>query len=338
MTGELFILWRSNLNRELLEQLEQISDEERIYREKNASVNKEIYTNTESFEIDSAKFLKENRLITVRTHTRFVDFPVHKHNYVEIMYVCQGSITHLIDGKEIIMYPGDILLLNQQVSHGVKRSGLKDIGINFIALSEFFDIPRKMLKEPNMIADFLLNIFRSRQQESHYLLFRLGCQKQIENIVENIIYSLKNESRDEELINQYYMGIIFLYLVNHLETLQENSSKNYKEIAVETALKYIESCYCTANLGKVARDLNISESSLSKIISQTTGKTFQEHLLDSRFQKAQSLLEETDVPVEDIAASVGYENFSFFYRKFKQLYNVTPREYRLQCRKEIENC
>ena len=321
------------MKQHLLQQLEEISQEEKVYLKDHASVQKEIYTKTDFFEIDSKKFIKENRLITVRTHTRFVDFPVHKHNYIEIMYVCQGSITHCIEGKEIVMNQGDILLLNQQVAHGVKKAGHKDIGINFIALPEFFDIPRIMLKEHNIIADFLLNIFQVKHQEPHYLLFRLNDKIWIENLMENMIYSLKDEKNqednpNEDVINQYYMGIIFLYLVNHMNTLQQNSSKSYKDIAVEATLKYIDSWYRTANLRKVAGDFNLSESSLSKVIKQYTGRTFQDHLLDKRFQQAQSLLRETDIPIDEISVSVGYENFSFFYRKFKQLYGITPREYR----------
>ena len=49
-----------------------------------------------------------------------------------------------------------------------------------------------------------------------------------------------------------------------------------------------------------------------------------------RFQKAVVLLMETDLPVEEIAANVGYENMSYFYRQFKARYGMTPRQYRLQ--------
>lgn len=322
------------MNQQLLVQLEEISKEEENYLKGDIDIDKEIYTSSATFEIDSARFIKENKLITVRTHTRFVDFPTHKHNYVEIMYVCQGTITHSINGKQMEMHQGDFLFLNQQVAHSVKRAGQKDIGLNFIALPEFFDIPRQMLKEQNVIADFLMNIFQSKQQEPQYLLFSLGCQKQIENIIENMIYSLKgdDENSTDDSINQYYMGIIFLYLVKHMDTLQKNSSKSYYEIAVEVTLKYIETHYRDANLQKVASDFNLSESTISKIIKQCTGKTFQEHLLNKRFQYAQSLLKETDIPIEDISISVGYENFSFFYRKFKQFFNLTPRAYRQQFR------
>lgn len=40
--------------------------------------------------MDSAKMLSEGKLIAVRTHTRFIHFPAHRHNFIEVLYVCQG--------------------------------------------------------------------------------------------------------------------------------------------------------------------------------------------------------------------------------------------------------
>ena len=89
------------MNEKIMEELKKISEEEKIYLQGQELVEKSIYTEKEQFEIDSEKFLKENRFVTVRRHSRFVEFPEHKHNYVEMMYVCSGSITHVIDGKSL---------------------------------------------------------------------------------------------------------------------------------------------------------------------------------------------------------------------------------------------
>ena len=68
------------------------------------------------------------------------------------MYVAQGSITHCIEGKELVLHKGDVLMLNQQVVHSIKRAGYQDMGINFIALPEFFEVPLSMLGEENVLA------------------------------------------------------------------------------------------------------------------------------------------------------------------------------------------
>lgn len=181
------------MNPELISKMQEISPEEQSYLDGNATVNKELYTSEIKFEIDRNRFLKEGRLITVRPHSRFIDFPAHRHNYIEIMYVCQGTITHYLDGKEVTRQKGDLLLLNQHVQHGVRRAEYEDIGINFIALPEFFDIPLQMLKENNTLAEFLVNTLRQNHPVSHYLVFRLGENQAIENLMENMISSMLND-------------------------------------------------------------------------------------------------------------------------------------------------
>jgi len=316
----------------LLKQLEKITPEEQAYQSGQADIDRSIYTSNQGFEIDSGLFLKEQKLVTVRPHTRFVDFPEHKHNYVEIVYICKGSLTHRIDGRELVMHQGDLLFLNQHVRHSVCKASEQDIGINFIALPEFFDIPLQMLTEHNVIADFLSSIFRSRDSAPFYLLFKLENHRMIENLIENMIWSIIQGNGKEDIINQYSMGMIFLYLLNHMESLEERSSQGYKDIVVQATLKYINSHYKDAGLSKVAADFHMSVSHLSKIMKAKTGYTFQEHLLNKRFQKALLLLEETDMSVEEIAGAVGYENFSFFFRQFRNRFGMTPKKYRTMMR------
>jgi YesN/AraC family two-component response regulator len=210
----------------------------------------------------------------------------------------------------------------------VKRAGFDDLGINFIALPEFFDIPLEMLKESNVLADFLVNTLRQNNPVSNYLLFRLEENLAVENLMENMIASMLDERQKEDSINQYSMGIVFLYLLRHMDCLTQGSSQSYKDIVVQSTLSYIDTWYRTASLSKIAEDFHQSLSVLSKLIKQSTGFTFQELLLRKRFQKAVMLLLDTDLSVEEIADAVGYENLSYFYRQFKERYGTTPKRYR----------
>lgn len=320
----------------LLEQIQKITPEEQKYLDGEEQVNREIYTRKEYFEIDSQLFLKQGRLVTVRHHSRFIEFPEHKHNYIEIVYVCAGEITHYIDGKTLSMQPGDLLLMNQHVKHSVKRAELGDIGINFIALPEFFDIPLQMMRRQNVIADFLLGTLRQNQTVPQYLLFQLKGQKQISNLIENMIASVVCDSEHEDVINQYSMGLVFLYLLNHVDKLAHNSSQNYEDVVIQAALKYIDTQYRTAALSRIAEDFNLSLSAVSRLIKKNTGFTFVELLMRKRFQKALMFLVETELPVEQIAVNIGYENQSYFYRQFKAKYGVTPSQYRAEHKNDAQ--
>ena len=52
-------------------------------------------------------------------------------------------------------------------------------------------------------------------------------------------------------------------------------------------------------------------------------------LQKARFRKATELLVRTDMSIDEIAIAVGYENQSYFYRRFKEIYGMTPRKYKI---------
>lgn len=127
------------MRKQLLQELKLISEEEKKYQSGQGNIEKQLYAKDSISEIDRELLLERGRLVTVRPHSRFVEFPEHRHNYVEMMYVVQGNITHIIEGKELTLHKGDVLMLNQQVRHAIRRAEYEDIGINFIALPEFFE-------------------------------------------------------------------------------------------------------------------------------------------------------------------------------------------------------
>lgn len=316
------------MKQKLLDELMKISEEEQKYLAGQGDIEKQLYAKEQIGEIDRELLLKRGQLITVRPHSRFVDFPEHRHNYVEIMYVAQGSITHCIEGKELVLHKGDVLMLNQQVVHSIKRADYQDIGINFIALPEFFEVPLSMLGGENVLARFVTSVFRQKDPVSHYLLFRLQENEQVENLMENMVESMLHGYANEDIINQYSMGIVFLYLLNHLENLSHNSSMDYKETVVQAVLGYINSDCKNASLMRIAEDTHQSITALSKLIKQKTGYNFKELLQRKRFQMAVHLLCDTKLSIEEIALDVGYENQSYFFRQFKERYGMTPHKYR----------
>lgn len=314
------------MRKELIDELLIPSTEEEKYLNGEA-IDHKLYADSSISQIDIKHLLEKGKLVTVRKHTRFIEFDLHKHNYVEMMYVVKGSITHVIDGKKIELKKGDFLLLNQGISHSILKASYDDIGINFICLPEFFSLPLSMLQEKNVLAKFITLTFQNNTMP-YYLLFRLNENKQIENLMENMIDSMLHKFPNEDTINQYSMGLIFLYLLNNLQDLSSNSSLTYKQAIVQVILEDISSNYKNCNLSNIAKDSHQSLVFLSKIIKQETGHTFLELLQEERFKHACKMLENTSLSIEDIALAVGYENQSYFFRQFKKRYNMTPRQYR----------
>ena len=103
------------MQQQLLEQMKEITEEEKKILEGGAQVEKELYATGTEFTIDSRKMLERGQLITVRKHTRFVHFPSHRHTYVEVIYVCQGEVVNVIGDKHVVVKAGEILFLNQMI-------------------------------------------------------------------------------------------------------------------------------------------------------------------------------------------------------------------------------
>jgi len=318
-----------HLNHELMEVLQQISDEEKAILAGRHTIQKELYTNSPGFIIDSKKMLSEGKLIDIRPHTRFIRFPKHKHNYIEIVYMCSGTTRHIINGKdEIILGSGELLFLNQHAFHEITEAAQNDIAVNFIVLPEFFDIAFEMIAKDNILNHFLISALQRDRYEIGYLHFKVAEILPIQNLMEILVWSLINHQNNNRKINQTTMGLLFLELLNYTDHMEQEKPDQYDNSLVITILKQIEESYRTASLSQIAQNYNQSISKLSRLIKRSTGYTYKELLQQKRFSKAIQLLGRSTLSIEEIIAAVGYDNTSYFYRSFRKIYGMSPKTYR----------
>ena len=94
------------MHRELLDALSVITEEEQRILDEQRGIDPQLYTEKKELIVDRRKIVEKGKLIQVRPHTRFVNFPKHKHNYVEVIYMCQGTTTHILNGSKVILEAG----------------------------------------------------------------------------------------------------------------------------------------------------------------------------------------------------------------------------------------
>ena len=82
------------IEQSILKRLQPVTEEEQAILDGKTEVEKERYSSGQKFVMDAGKLLKRGKLIDIRPHTRFIRFPAHSHNYVEMIYMCQGSTVH----------------------------------------------------------------------------------------------------------------------------------------------------------------------------------------------------------------------------------------------------
>ena len=127
------------ITKELYSELKKITAEEERILSGNREIDRALYM---SFNdkgeavniVDAKKLLETGKLIQVRPHTRFVHFPRHTHNYIEVIYMCAGSTHHIIDGENVILREGELLFLSQKAQQEIFPAMEDDIAVNFIIL------------------------------------------------------------------------------------------------------------------------------------------------------------------------------------------------------------
>ncbi len=313
------------MNEELLNSLRAVSPEEKALLAGRGEIQRGIYMDAGSDVIDAKKLLDSGRLIALRPHTRFVHFPEHSHNYVEVVYMCSGSTTQIANGKRIRLRQGELLFFGQGARQEILPAGEDDIAVNFIILPQFFDRTLEMLDETETpLRKFIVDSLGNNN--AGFLYFQVADVLPIQNLIENLIWTLtKGASPNRRSICQTTMGLLFMQLLGFTDRLVSATSE---EAAIVKVLRYIEENYRTGSLTEIAGLLHYDLYWLSREIKRRTGKTYQTLLQERRLTQAVYFLEHTSLRVDEIGQAVGYSNLSYFHRIFQENYGVTPKKYR----------
>ncbi len=129
---------------------------------------------------------------------------------------------------------------------------------------------------------------------------------------------------DEDIIHASMEALAVA--VNKIDEIKE--AEECKDERLVEILNYIQTNYLDVTLEDLSEKFYLSKPYLSKYIKEKSGVTFGETVKHVRMKKARALLKSTNMTVENIALSVGYQNVEHFNRLFKKAYKMTPVQYR----------
>lgn len=311
-------------------QLARITEEEQLILEGRTIIDRQLYMQGQGNTINAQKLLTAGKLITLRPHTRFIHFPEHTHDYVEVVYMCAGQTVHIVNGIRIDLHKGELLFMNQSATHEILEAGEQDLAVNFIVLPEFFNnVLTFMGEEETPLRRFLVDCLCGQFNGTEFLHFKVAGITPIQNLIENLLFILLQETPSKRKMSQMTMALLFMQLMGHTEMLD---TPNTDQATIFKVLSYVESHYVDGSLTELAQNLHYDMYSLSREIKRKTGKNYTQLVQEKRLAQAAFLLRNTDRNVDDIAGAVGYENMGYFHRIFKDTFGVSPRKYRLQIR------
>ncbi len=105
---------------------------------------------------------------------------------------------------------------------------------------------------------------------------------------------------------------------------------------IEPALKLIHSeLHASITTAQLAAACHYSESQFNRIFRDLTGQSPRQYLLHHKIETAKDLLARTDLPLSQIAFQCGFYDASDFGKRFREIEDLTPKQYRNNLQKLI---
>lgn len=205
-----------------------------------------------------------------------------------------------------------------------------------------YDFLFKNIKIPVSYFTKILNdYFESSEIEAYEKKLLTGMSKvNITPYMEHIFAELKDftqyrgglgylflESKIFELLSVYLSEVLELRILTspyvNISKSDRDSIMEAKQI-IDSQLAFAPSCE------KLAKQVSISTSKLSKGFSTMFGTSVHAYIIDQRLEKAAGLLLESNLNISQIAALVGYSKPSNFAAAFKKKYGIIPKNYKVQ--------
>lgn len=272
--------------------------------------------------------------VSVHKNFRFTNMPPHIHDGVEISYIYSGNCTMTIGNTSYTMTKGQFLLMDTNIPHSIDSVGqMNDLLVSVLIEPRFFqNAVFHHLATGNIISDFLSNTISIHSSHNSFILFHSENSRRLayymnELMIEHLDSTINGADVVTHLLQLIFLELMGLYAKDDsiCSNMPDSSFSSFNVIPI---LDYINSNYQNCTLKSTAEYFNIHPSYLTTLLKRNTGFSFRELTQKQRFTNAITLLENTDTPVEQIAAQVGYDTTTYFYKKFRSFYGCSPKEYR----------
>ena len=281
-------------------------------------------------EMVSGLFSTAGGSILMRRNSRFNPVPLHTHSYIEMSYVYAGTCVQKINGEAIELGEDEVLLLDTDCPHAIEAQGEGDIMVSFVLFDQSFlrDEVLESIAEGNALSRFLTDAFNEESDHRRYVRFSSRGNRRVRLFFQELMCETLDPSTNAEFISSELFRLIFAELINVYEKDYARRERESGRVPVIPIVHYIEEHYRTCTQEGVAEHFSISSKYVSVLLKKHTGMNFRQMIHAQRLGHAAQLLRTTHLPVTEVAREVGYENMTFFYKKFREAYGVAPAEYR----------
>lgn len=271
------------------------------------------------------------RGLTIRINSRFNAVPEHVHDYVEMSYVYRGHCPQTVAGERLELGRNEVLLLDAACPHAVSSLGEDDIMLSMTVSRAFLRRSlESSLSRESVVSRFLFNALNSETDHRGHVHFRCGESRRVRRYMQEMLCERYEPSPNSAEI---VLCLFQLFLAELMDCYERELVRGVADGAagptalVTGMLGYIERSFAACSLEEMAAHFHVSPNYASALLKQQVGKTYRQLVQERRLARAAELLR-AGATAEAAARAVGYENMSFFYRKFRAAYGCTPAKYR----------
>lgn len=267
--------------------------------------------------------------LSVKQNSRFHTVPEHIHSYLELNYVYSGACPQTIDQKSIILKKNQVLLIDTDCPHSVEILGEKDIMISILIDKSFLrDHLFSQLSKDSILSRFFIQSMDERTKHDHYLLFHSEKNRRIPLFFHEFFC----ECFDPSINSSDIITHLFYLIMSELINVYENDMAKEERVSVAgqiaPIIRYIERNFQTCTLETVAEFFHLSPNYISTLLKRYTKQTYIQMIQTLKLDYAAKLLKNTEFSITEISNEAGYENVSFFYKKFYARFGCSPKDYR----------
>jgi len=281
---------------------------------------------------------RKDELVFVNRSNELKEFCgiMHKHDFIEIAYVIDGSGVHIVGENEYGISKGDLFIINYDVPHGFFPKGNdKDVPVvyNCVFRPEFLDSSLfNSLHFQDVTSSFLFkSLFPDDYPVNPVLTLRGTEFSEIGTLFSKMYAEYKSGEKGYcDMIRAYLIELI-VKIFRYIDARNEYVPASRNVELVNKAIQYLKNNYNSEiKLEDLAMKSFISKNYFSKLFKEITGINFSDYVQHIRIDEACNLLKNTDMKVIDVALQVGFKDIKFFYEVFKKITGKTPGDYRKQ--------
>ena len=256
---------------------------------------------------------------------------LHWHEEVEFNIVTEGRVelSVYIPGEGLVteeLNAGDSIFINSKALHKF-RGADKKTKIKFLVIPiSLFDV---------QYSGSALNMHVEPVISSNITWMKFDRNAENSMPVTNTIsdfFTIDYSARGSELQSLEYLYRLWRLLINEMDDPEYDIVSRHaliKDKQMHAMLSYIYANYNKpVTVNEIAAAADISRSECFRIFNKITRETPANFLMNYRLVKAADMLLSTSMKITDVAIKCGFTSSSYFSKKFKKAYGVTPFRYR----------